>query len=137
MRGADVMLNSCSRRGLVESANSSSSAFSSLKCLHEARAMAAYTFSNQEIDIDSRCRANPLRCVSNHGLEPASRQFRAQLQQRSLQKYIAHTKINDQAGHIDQRGNEWRGGGCRIEAGATQDERQHRARQRAPHDDAD
>ena len=48
-----------------------------------------------------------------------------------------HREINDQPRDIDQRRHERRGTRRRIEPEEPQDERQHRARQAAPADDAD
>jgi polyhydroxybutyrate depolymerase len=59
------------------------------------------------------------------------------LQQRPAQHHQRDREVNDEAGNVDQRGNERRRRAGRIEAESTKQERQHRARERAERHDTD
>lgn len=64
--------------------------------------------------------------LANHG-EP--------LQQRPTQHHQRDREVNDEAGDVDQRGDEWRRGARRVEAESAEQEGQHRARERAERHD--
>ena len=61
---------------------------------------------------------------------------RSSLEQRALQHQARHREVDDDAGDVHQRGHERGRGAGGVEPGALQEERQHRARERAEHDHA-
>ncbi len=60
-----------------------------------------------------------------------------QLQQRPAQNEQRDVEIDNQAGHIDQRGDKGRGRGRGVEAETAQQKRKHRSADRSPRNDTD
>src|SRR5947209_10508419 len=59
------------------------------------------------------------------------------LEERAAQYDHSDAEVDDKAGHVNERGDEGRGRSGRVEADAAQQQRQHRAGERAPEHYAD
>ena len=79
--------------------------------------------------------AGPRRMVVHDGVKRSGRRAFLGTSDAARQPELGNRKVNDDAGHVDERGDERAGGIARIEAQPFEDQRQHRADQRSPEAD--